>query len=128
MLSKDIEKEITDLLMILGIAPNLKGFHYLRKAIGTYVLAVENDLDVLRNIYDTVALEFDSTRAGAERSMRHAIISGWKRRDRKFASEIFGNCLDYKEDEFPSNQLFVSATGEWIKQHCAEGETLTNNG
>ena len=124
VLSNNVEKDITKLLIDMGIAPNLKGFHYLRRAIGIYIAIAESDPDVLRNIYGIVSAEFNTSRTGAERSMRHAIKAGWKNRDLSLSQKLFGNILADGGDDLPSNQLFISAAGEWIRQRANETPEL----
>lgn len=114
-MSKNIDKSITETLMLLGVAPNVKGFHYLRKGIQLYVQSVETDPEIVRGVYTAAAEEFGTTRSSVERAIRHAIQSGWSRRSRDLSDQIFGFCLQ-SSDDVPTNHLFISAVGEWLRK------------
>lgn len=65
-----MEKKVEDLLIALGVYPNLSGFAYICKAIGY----ISKDRNVkMCEIYNLVANDFDTTPSRAERSIRTAL-------------------------------------------------------
>ena len=114
-MSNNIENRITRLLMELGVAPNVKGFHYLRRGIAMYISAVDEDPEIVRSIYGMVAEEFGTNRSSVERAMRHAVQTGWSRRCMELSDSVFGYCLQ-SSDDVPTNHLFISAAGEWLRK------------
>ena len=76
--NKTTKKLIQDTLLMLGIAPHMKGFVYLVK---TFTLLLENDLYLYalsKRLYPDGAACFDTTDKGVERGIRHAKeVSEW---------------------------------------------------
>lgn len=71
------EREITELIIKLGIPANMKGYRYLKKAL---MLALDNEalLDsVTKRLYPEVARECSVTSAQVERSIRNAVAYAW---------------------------------------------------
>lgn len=65
-----MERKIENILLKLGITPNLKGFGYICSAVN-YILA---DKTVkLQKVYEFIAEDVGTTRTGVERAIRHAI-------------------------------------------------------
>ncbi|MBQ9993117.1 MAG: response regulator, partial [Clostridia bacterium] len=69
----DLEITVTEIIHQIGVPAHIKGYHYLRYAIMT---AVENpDIinAVTKQLYPSVAKQFDTTSSRVERAIRHAI-------------------------------------------------------
>ena len=105
-------KEISKLLINLGIKPNLKGFDYLKYAF-------ENKLDtkkgITKVIYPIIAQAFDTTPSRVERALRHAIESA-AYDDPKIYTELINICGKF--DANPTNKQFL----EGIKLYLEEAE------
>lgn len=74
---KDLELAITEIIMKIGIPPNIKGYRYLRCGV---MLAV-HDMSVLdsvtKRLYPSIADRFNTTASCVERAIRHAIACAW---------------------------------------------------
>lgn len=73
----DIETMVTEIIHEIGIPAHIKGYQYLRHAI----MMVVHDLDMINSItkelYPTVAKDFNTTPSRVERAIRHAIEVAW---------------------------------------------------
>ena len=74
-----------DMLLALGVKPNLKGFHYLVDAVDIYINH-KGDLSITKELYPEIARKHNTTRDRVERSIRHAI-------------ELTADCTPYGEME-----------------------------
>lgn len=111
---KNLKVRIKGVLNILGIRTNIKGYMYLVSAIQmTYndPLAAQA---VTKELYPTVAKEFNTTASRVERAIRHAIevgvdsgatIDEYQR--------IFGNSISYNKGK-PTNSHFVTTIADYL--------------
>lgn len=61
------------LLLDMGITPNLKGFDFTRTAVALLNTDEDKYRNLSQSLYPTIALKYNSTTAGVERAIRHAI-------------------------------------------------------
>lgn len=67
-----MKKKVEEVLIELGIYPNLLGFDYICKAVE--ILSTSNRrVKIVDGLYVDIAKEFDSTASRVERGIRHAI-------------------------------------------------------
>jgi two-component system response regulator (stage 0 sporulation protein A) len=89
-----IEMVVTGQIRIMGILPNIAGFHYLREAV---VLAVEDPnilASVTRNVYPVIAGRHNITESQVNRAIRRAIQTSMDKRykiEDKKAISTFGH-------------------------------------
>ena len=118
--SLNVEKQNYDLMISeifrkIGIPCNIAGYKYLKFAVIS-VLEQPNLIErVTKELYPTVASNFDSTVSRVERAIRHAIEVAWKRGDSKMQIAIFGNTIDRSKKENPTNAEFIAGLVEYIK-------------
>lgn len=104
------QTNITDLLLSLGIRPNIKGFHYIK-----YIL--ENQFDpnaaMTKVIYPSVSKYFNTTPTRVERAIRHAIHKSFesKASSQKYVN-IFGNTT-----VAPSNSEFFATVKLYLSKN-----------
>lgn len=103
----NIEYVITEILQRLGIPPNLKGYHYLRRSIILCVTDPDMQDGVTKQLYPTVASEFKSTSSRVERAIRHAIEAAWENDNGGTMSGMFGNTVRYRNKK-PTNSEFIA--------------------
>ncbi|MCD8214809.1 MAG: sporulation transcription factor Spo0A [Clostridiales bacterium] len=109
----DKKKQITSLLHDIGITPNLKGFRYLRSAI-TMVIEDEAIIEaVTKVIYPEIAREYKTTPIRAERAIRHAIETSWKRDEGETITKVFNLPKSAKR---PTNSEFIGLAAEYLKK------------
>lgn len=113
-MSKSNEQIIFSALMKLGISPNIKGFHYITKAITISLNATTPKLNFSRQVYPVIADYFNVTSNSIERAIGNAIKIGYSRGDAEFADSLFSNTLKGKFDT-PSNTLFIAVLTNWVR-------------
>ena len=99
--------EIAVVLKRLGIAPDINGFHYLRKAIYECYLHPNLLTSITKDIYPMLSTTFDKNESCIERSIRFAIESGWTRGDYDYSSNLFRSCVGYNTAK-PTNNEFIA--------------------
>ena len=110
---------IVKTLLNLGIAPNTKGYHYLREVIFMCVTSDEHITNFSKTLYAKLADKSQTSECSIERAVRHAIKSGWYRHNEELAEKIFMNTLQSTND-IPTNSVFISTVSEWIRINCAD--------
>ncbi|MBO5247728.1 MAG: sporulation transcription factor Spo0A, partial [Clostridia bacterium] len=69
----DLEKQVTSIILEVGIPAHVKGYQYVRRAILMAITDPEVINGVTKIIYPTIAKEFKTTPSRVERAIRHAI-------------------------------------------------------
>lgn len=88
---KNIEKQVTELILGAGIPPHLPGYRYLREAIVQTVLGGGRAQSSLTKVlYPTIAGKFNTTPCRVERGIRSAIESAWSRSDNRTRTMMTG--------------------------------------
>ena len=113
MESNELNSEIYSQLLDLGIPTKLRGFTYLEDSV--YCL-IDNNIRILKikNLYDKLAIKYNTTSNCVERDIRYAIFKGEKNEEYETAYELFRNTLDadnYKK----TNKLFILTLANHIK-------------
>lgn len=67
-----MKKSVKEVLIELGITPNLSGFRYICMAIELISTSKEN-VRVIDGLYTKIAEEFNTTIGGVERAIRYAV-------------------------------------------------------
>lgn len=108
---KDMIFEISLFLNNLGIAPSIRGFHYLRTSILWTIKNSEVVINVTKTLYPSLAKEYNTTESKVERAMRHAITTVWKNGGDVTYRELVGFPVNQK----PMNSQFIAAVAEYFK-------------
>ena len=112
----DIETMVTDIIHEIGIPAHIKGYQYLRHAI----MMVINDLDIINSItkelYPTVAKDFNTTPSRVERAIRHAIEVAWDRGDTEILNSFFGYTIANSKGK-PTNSEFIAMIADKLRLH-----------
>lgn len=99
------EEKITDLLVRLGIRPNLKGYQYLKTAV---ILSMKDkeELDgITKRLYPSVARKHAASADKVEHAIRHAIRTAWEKGNETDQKAVFGYC--FEERKRPTNSEFI---------------------
>lgn len=117
---KSLDDTINNFLLELGIPPHLKGFQYVACAIQ---LAV-NDRDkymenVTKELYPTVAKQYDTTAPRAERAIRHAIEVACDNGLSVCYEKLFANQINPDKGK-PTNSAFIASCAMEIKRRMKE--------
>lgn len=112
--NNDIETMVTEIIHEIGIPAHIKGYQYLRHAI----IMVVNDLDVINSItkelYPTVAKDFNTTPSRVERAIRHAIEVAWDRGDTEVLNSFFGYTIANTKGK-PTNSEFIAMIADKLR-------------
>ena len=108
---EDVDEQITNLFLTLGIPAHIKGYQYLRAA----VRMVMDDHDVINRItkelYPGIARRFNTSASKVERAMRHAIDVAWQRGRVESVNQMYGYKLFKREDK-PTNGEFIALVSD----------------
>ena len=112
--SFDMETMVTNIIHEIGIPAHIKGYQYLRRAI----MMVVEDLDIINSItkelYPTVAKEFNTTPSRVERAIRHAIEVAWDRGDTDVLNSFFGYTIANSKGK-PTNSEFIAMIADKLR-------------
>ncbi len=105
--SSEIDERVSNILIKVGIIPNVKGYRYLRDAV---LIAMDN-MDVMNSItkrlYPMVAENFDTSSSRVERAIRHAIEIATNSGKMENINALFGMKI-YAKNERPTNSEFIA--------------------
>ena len=110
----NIECKITDILHQIGVPAHIKGYHYLRESI---MMAVNNpDIinAVTKQLYPSVAKNFNTTSSRVERAIRHAIEVAWDRGDVEILNSYFGYTIHNSRGK-PTNSEFIAMISDRLR-------------
>lgn len=111
---EDIETMLTEIIHEIGIPAHIKGYQYLRHAI----MMVVKDLDIINSItkelYPTVAKDFNTTPSRVERAIRHAIEVAWDRGDTEVLNSFFGYTIANSKGK-PTNSEFIAMIADRLR-------------
>lgn len=105
--SGNLEIDVTNLLLEIGIPAHIKGYQYIREGI----MLSFYDKNILHYItkclYPTIAKKYKTTSSSVERTIRHAIEVAFRRGNRQVLEEIFSNTICSKKTK-PTNSEFIA--------------------
>ena len=102
----NLQLSITKVLHELGIPSHIKGYQYIREAIGIIYERPEIIGGITKELYPELANKFDTTVSRVERAIRHAIEVSWNRGNYYLMEEIFGHSVDIDKAK-PTNSEFI---------------------
>ena len=112
--SSDLEQQITDIILRIGIPAHIRGYKFIREAISMVV----NDMNMLSSItkelYPSIAEKFHTTPSRVERSIRHAIEVAWSRGHVEILNDIFGHTINNAKGK-PTNGEFIALLSDRLR-------------
>jgi len=111
--SRDLERQVTAIIHEIGVPAHIKGYQYLREAIGLAVGDMEIINAVTKVLYPTVAKKFNTTSSRVERAIRHAIEVAWDRGDLETLQKYFGYTVSNAKGK-PTNSEFIAMIADRI--------------
>ena len=104
---RDLRIQVTEILHQIGVPAHIKGYHYLRDSI---LMAIE-DPDIInavtKQLYPSVAKQYETTSSRVERAIRHAIEVAWDRGDVDVLNSYFGYTIHNTRGK-PTNSEFIA--------------------
>ncbi len=108
------ESQITEILHTLGIPAHIKGFAYLRCAIGMVIVDPDMINYVTKSLYPSVAKQFGTATSRVERAIRHAIEVAWDRGDVETLNRYFGYTISRQRGK-PTNSEFIAMISDKLR-------------
>ena len=101
--------ETMDFLLKFGVNPKHKGFDYIGEMIESVVTdAGVSRIHVTKDLYPKLAEKHDVSVFQIERATRIAIKSTFDKLDPEFTAKYFGNVVNLKDGEVPTNATFIA--------------------
>ena len=114
MSPRELEKTISDFMRELGIPAHLRGYQFLRSAVGMCVEDMELVGSVTKLLYPDLAKMYQTTDTKIERAIRNAIEVSWERGNSDLFEELFGyaNTVEYTR---PTNSEYIAVVADYIR-------------
>lgn len=110
----DTEKQVTSIILEVGIPAHVKGYQYVRRAILMAIADPDVINGVTKIIYPTVAKEFKTTPSRVERAIRHAIEVAWDRGNVDTLTSLFGYSVSGTRGK-PTNSEFIAMIADRLR-------------
>lgn len=105
---EEMTERVTEFMHKIGIAANLKGYYYVRRAI---ILCIKEDSmikQITKVLYPAIAKEFGTTPSRVERAIRHAIEIAWDRGDVDELEKCFGYTISYNRGKATNSEFIAT--------------------
>ena len=110
----NLEAQVTSIMHEIGVPAHIKGYQYLRDGI----IMVVKDLDMINSItkqlYPTIAREYNTTPSRVERAIRHAIEVAWTRGRIDTINQLFGYTVNNAKGK-PTNSEFIALIADKLR-------------
>jgi two-component system response regulator (stage 0 sporulation protein A) len=120
MQRKSVDAAITQIIHEIGVPAHIKGYHYLREAIGI----VYNDVEILgsitKTLYPRIAERFKTTPSRVERAIRHSIEVAWGRGNVDAIRTVFGYTVSASKTK-PTNSEFIAMIADKLRMEHKVG-------
>ena len=114
----DVLARTERVLRDLGVADHLMGYAYLRTAVIFLLQMPDAGHAVTTVVYPQVAKIHKTVPAAVERSIRHAIETGWMRCDGVTQIKYFGNQIDPDRAK-PTNAQFINRVANVVRYNIS---------
>ena len=112
--SRDLEKDVTDMIHEIGVPAHIKGYQYLREAIMMSVEDNEMLNSITKVLYPSIAEKYQTTPSRVERAIRHAIEVAWNRGKMETLEGLFGYTINTGKGK-PTNSEFIALIADKIR-------------
>lgn len=112
--SKSLEAKITNIIHEIGVPAHIKGYLYLREAIGMVVENIELLSAVTKELYPSIAKKYNTTPSRVERAIRHAIEVAWGRGKVDTINNLFGYTVHTDKGK-PTNSEFIAMVADKLR-------------
>ncbi len=103
----ELDNDIADIFLSMGIPAHIKGYHFLREAIKQVISDRDKINAITKDLYPSVAGRFSTTSSKVERAIRHAIDVAWNRGQMENLNMLFGSHFGLRHDK-PTNGEFIA--------------------
>ena len=109
--SKSLDERITSIFLSIGIPAHIKGYQFLKEAIKLVIKKPEIINSITKQLYPSIARNFETSPSKVERAIRHAIEVAWNRGRIENLNTIFGYNIYTKNDK-PTNGEFIALVAD----------------
>lgn len=109
-----LELIVTDIIHEIGVPAHIKGYQYLRSSIIMSVLDMDILNSITKQLYPSIAKQYDTTSSRVERAIRHAIEVAWGRGKTDTIDDLFGYSLTHGRQK-PTNSEFIALIADKIR-------------
>ncbi|SFU90183.1 two-component system, response regulator, stage 0 sporulation protein A [Alicyclobacillus macrosporangiidus] len=117
---RSIDAAITQIIHEIGVPAHIKGYHYLREAIGIVFYDVEILSSVTKTLYPRIAERFKTTPSRVERAIRHSIEVAWGRGNMDAIRNVFGYTVSASKTK-PTNSEFIAMIADKLRMEYKIG-------
>lgn len=117
----DLRTEVSNLLLSLGIATNLRGYSYLRDAILAEIRQPGQQLT--KALYPDVGKPYGASGAQVERSIRDAVGKAWLRRNDAIWGQYFPRDVSGQIPK-PTNAMVICTLANYIADNCGAARRI----
>ncbi len=114
VISRNLERDVTDMIHEIGVPAHIKGYQYLREAIMMSVEDAEMLGSITKVLYPTIAKKYQTTASRVERAIRHAIEVAWNRGRMETLDAMFGYTINTGKGK-PTNSEFIALIADKIR-------------
>lgn len=105
--SGDLEMDVTNILLEIGIPAHIKGYQYIREGIIMSFYDRTMLQYITKSLYPAIAKKYKTTSSSVERTIRHAIEVAWRRGNMEMLEKVFGNTVCAGKGK-PTNSEFMA--------------------
>ena len=102
-----LEEDVTEIIHEVGVPAHIKGYQFLKEAIKLVIKKPEIINSITKQLYPSIARNFETSPSKVERAIRHAIEVAWNRGRIENLNTIFGYNIYTKNDK-PTNGEFIA--------------------
>jgi len=117
---RSIDAQITQIIHEIGVPAHIKGYHYLREAIGLVYEDVEILGSITKVLYPKIAQRFKTTPSRVERAIRHSIEVAWGRGNMEAIRRVFGYTVSASKTK-PTNSEFIAMIADRLRMEHRVG-------
>jgi two-component system, response regulator, stage 0 sporulation protein A len=116
----DFEIEVTRTMREIGIPANIKGYQFIRNAIMMTLKDPQVMNYITKQLYPTIAKDYNTTPSRVERAIRHAIEVTWSRGQLDAINSIFGYTINLNKGK-PTNSEFIAMVSDKLRLKMKAG-------
>lgn len=117
---KNLEVEVTGIMHEIGVPAHIKGYQYLRDAIMMVVKNLDIINSITKQLYPSIAREYNTTPSRVERAIRHAIEVAWSRGQIEAIDSLFGYTVSIGKGK-PTNSEFIAMVADKLRLEMKVG-------
>ncbi len=116
----DVENNVSELLRVLGVSPDMKGYAYLTEAAALRAASGDKMRKLTEYVYPAIARKFSTSAESIERAIRTCIQSAWK------SGAIQKYALENGNPHFASKKPTAGEMIDLLRNAFSDNHTMIN--